>query len=104
MEHELTELVSYDLDHYVPKMSVADIIDIFQAYDIRFIRNFGSDLFYVEMVDGEPLVPMHPQSAYPPGIEKLFDFMTRERISMLSHKDEMIMKSYFSVDGDSLDL
>ena len=29
-------------------------------------------MFYVEMVDGEPLVPMNPKGAYPPGIERLF--------------------------------
>ncbi|WP_292469675.1 hypothetical protein [Methanolobus sp.] len=102
MENELTELKDNDLEHFNLLISIKDISDIFIAYDLRFISYFGSDLFYVEMVDGEPLVPMHPKSAYPPGIEKLFDLMAREKINLLSYEDEKIMKSHFPVNTSDL--
>ncbi len=102
MDNELTELEDIDLEHYTPAISKKDIIDIIIAYDIRFIRNFGSDMFYVEMFDGEPLVPMHPKAAYPAGIERLFDLMARERISMISYRDKKLMKSYFLVNSNDL--
>ncbi len=102
MDNELNELEDIDLESYTPPISKKDIIDIIIAYDIRFIRNFGSDMFYVEMVDGEPLVPMHPRGAYPAGIERLFDLMVRERISMITYVDEKLMKSYFPVNINDL--
>ncbi len=102
METELTELEDDDIQYYGPRISIKEIIDIFIAYDIGFIRNFGSDMFYVEMVDGEPMIPVHPMSAYPPGIEKLFDLMVREKLKMLSYKDEKLMKSRFSVNNIDL--
>lgn len=102
MRNELTDLLDHDLEHYTPQISKKEIIDIFIAYDIRFIRYFGSDMFYVEMVDEEPLVPLHPKSSYPPGIERLFDLMTRERISLISYKDGKLMKSYFPINSSDL--
>ncbi|WP_407356049.1 hypothetical protein [Methanolobus sp. WCC5] len=102
MDSELTELKGSDLEHYAPAISKKEIIDIFLAYDIRLIRYFGSDLFYVEMIDGEPLVPVHPGSSYPPGIERIFDLMARERINMLSYGNEKMMKSCFPVDSTTL--
>ncbi|WP_340818684.1 hypothetical protein [Methanolobus sp. WCC4] len=102
MENELTELADQDIERFMVPVKRKDIIDIILAYDISFIRNFGSDLFYVEMVDGEPLVPMNPNGPYPPGIEKLFDLMVGERMSMLSYKGEKLSVSYFPVDENSL--
>ncbi|WP_319508070.1 hypothetical protein [uncultured Methanolobus sp.] len=102
MDNELTGLEDIELEHYSPPISKKDIIDIIIAYDISFIRNFGSDLFYVEMVDGEPLVPMNPKGVYPPGIERLFSLMARERISMINYRAEKLMKSYFPVNNNDL--
>lgn len=102
MEDELTEIEDHDLEQFTVSISRKDMIDIFIAYDISFIRNFGSDLFYVQMVDGEPLVPMHPKGAYPPGIEKLFDILTRGRMSMLKYKGGKLLVSYFPVDETCL--
>ncbi|MDG6244059.1 MAG: hypothetical protein QCH31_06665 [Methanolobus sp.] len=102
MDNKLTELKDNDLEQYAQGISKKEVIDIFLAYDIHFIRYFGSDLFYVEMLDGEPLVPVHPGSSYPPGIEGLFDLMARERINMLKYVDEKMMKSCFPVDGTIL--
>ncbi|SFM20178.1 hypothetical protein [Methanolobus profundi] len=102
MDNELTELGDNELEHFIPSITTNDLMDIFQAYDISFIRYFGSDLFYVEMVDGEPLVPLNPKGSYPQGIERLFDLMARERLSMLSYKDEKFLCSYFPVDSNDL--
>ncbi|WMW22560.1 hypothetical protein RE476_01710 [Methanolobus mangrovi] len=102
MDNELTEMEDVELEHYIPAISKKDIIDIIIAYDISFIRNFGSDLFYVEMVDGEPLVPMNPRGDYPPGIERLFSLMARERISIISYKNEKLVKAYFPVNNNDL--
>jgi hypothetical protein len=96
------ELTKYDLEHFIPPVLKEDIINVFIAYDISFIRNFSSDLYYVEMVDGEPLVPLNPMGSYPPGIEKLFDLMSRERISLLSYKEEKLWCSYFHVNSEDL--
>jgi hypothetical protein len=102
MDNTLTELTEQDLNHFIPSVSMQDIVAVFIAYDISFIRNFSSDLYYVEMVDGEPLVPLNPMGSYPPGIEKLFDLMARERISMLSYRDEKLWCSYFRVNNEDL--
>ncbi|MEZ5333816.1 MAG: hypothetical protein R2741_00510 [Methanolobus sp.] len=62
MEDELTALDEQDLNNSFSSLSIEEINSIFDAYDVHFIRNFGSDLFYVEMRDNEPLVPMHPKA------------------------------------------
>ncbi len=102
MDDEFTELNTHDLEYHSHEISKKDIIDIFLAYDISFIRYFGSNLFYVEMVDGEPLVPAHPMGAYPPGIERLFDLMAKERLNMLSCENGKLMISRFPVNNDEL--
>ena len=102
MEDALIQITDQDLQYFVPPVSMEEIISVFNAYDISFIRNFSSDLYYVEMVDGEPLVPSNPMGSYPPGIEKLFDLMTRERISMLSFRKEKLWCSYFQVNSEDL--
>ncbi|MBP1908657.1 hypothetical protein [Methanolobus bombayensis] len=102
MHDNLIELDDHHLQHSIPTLSINDVIDIFIAYDVSFIRNFGSDLYYVEMVDGEPLVPMNAMGSYPPGIEKLFDLMTRERMNMLSYRGEKLWFSYFPVNDEDL--
>jgi hypothetical protein len=102
MEDTLIELTSQDLEHFIPPVSMEDVISVFVAYDISFIRNFSSDLYYVEMVDGEPLVPLNPMGSYSPGIEKLFDLMSRERMNMLSYREGKIWCSYFQVNSEDL--
>ena len=102
MDDELTALDVQDLNYSASSLSIGEIKAVFTAYDVHFIRNFGSDLFYVEMTDGEPLVPMNPKSSYPPGIEKIFDLMARGRISILICIDGEILKKYFQVDENEL--
>ncbi|WMW24673.1 hypothetical protein RE474_11375 [Methanolobus sediminis] len=102
MDNTLIELTEQDMEQFIPPASMEDTIAVFIAYDISFIRNFSSDLYYVEMVDGEPLVPSNPMGSYPPGIEKLFDLMARERISMLSYSDGKLCCSYFQVNSEVL--
>ncbi len=102
MEYITNEVVDADLEHITPRISKNGIIDIFIAYDLVLIRNFGSDMFYVEMVDGEPLLPMNTRNGYPPGIERLFDLMTKDSIIMLEFKNERLLKYYLPVGPDSL--
>jgi hypothetical protein len=92
MKGNFVELEDDDFEFAKAPVSKDFIVKVFEEYSLSFISYFGSDFFYVEMMDGEPLLLVSMDGSYPQKIELIFDFMVTERISIIRFENGVLMK------------
>ncbi|WP_406662368.1 hypothetical protein V7O66_06505 [Methanolobus sp. ZRKC3] len=99
MKGNFIEFQDHDFEFAKAPISKQFIIAAFEEHFLSFISYFGGDFFYVEMQDGEPLIPINLEGSYPEKIELIFDFMVTERISLIRYENGVLLKG--SVMGES---
>ena len=87
-----TEFEDNDFEFAKAPVSKEFIVGIFEEYSLSFISYFGTDFFYVEMNNGEPLMIINMEGNYPQEIELIFDFMVTERVGIIKYENRTLMK------------
>jgi hypothetical protein len=92
MKGNFVELEDDDFEFAKAPVSKEFIREIFEEYSLSFISHFGLDFFYVEMMDGEPLLLVSMDGSYPHKIEMIFDFMVTECVGIIKYENGVLMK------------
>ncbi|WP_406656988.1 hypothetical protein V7O62_00150 [Methanolobus sp. ZRKC2] len=93
MVEDLVEFQDEDFEFADAPMSKDFLIHVFNNYELKFIAYFGGDFFYVEMVDGEPFVPIYGGMYYVDEVELIMDFMVKERINIIRYEEGTLLKN-----------
>lgn len=101
---DLVDFQDEDFEFADAPMSKDFLIHVFKKYNLKYIAYFGGDMFYVEMMDGEPFVPLYGRMDYVDDVEFIMDFMARERVSIIRYDGGSMQKRSASAVSGEFDL